>query len=185
MRESIRRQLQDAQENALVVSFERQQFERGQALGYVIDIGPTFFLLLVIEHGSRFNGFQAMRIGDVSKLDVPHRHAGFVEAALRACSERMVRKPRVRVDSVVDLLESAGRTFPLVAIHCEAVDPEVCYIGKFLGFEQRKVRLREIDTDANWHVEDSLYRLKDITRVDFGGHYEEALHLVVRSRQVH
>jgi len=166
------------------VDFERPQFERGKALGYVVDMAPTFFLLLVIEHGSRFNGFQAMRIRDVCRLEVPHRHAGFVEAALRACGEQTTRNPGVSVDSVASILESAGRSFPLITIHCEAVDPEVCYIGRFLGLEQGRVRLREIDTDANWHPEDSSYRLRDITRIDFGGHYEKALDLVAKSSQV-
>ena len=38
--------------------------------------------------------------------------------------------------------------------------------------------LLEINPDASWDAEPREYRLRDITRVDFGGDYEDALHLV-------
>lgn len=38
--------------------------------------------------------------------------------------------------------------------------------------------LLEIGPDALWDDEPETYRLSEITRVDFGGAYEEALHLV-------
>jgi hypothetical protein len=40
------------------------------------------------------------------------------------------------------------------------------------------VSLLEIGPDAAWDNESETYRLSEITRVDFGGDYEEALHLV-------
>ena len=72
----------------------------------------------------------------------------------------------------------AGRAFPLVAIHTEEEDPEVCFIGRVLGVTQRRLRLVEINTDATWESEPTEYRLDAITRVDFGGGYEDALHIV-------
>jgi len=38
--------------------------------------------------------------------------------------------------------------------------------------------LQEIGPDAVWDEASTQYTLKQITRVDFGGDYEDALHLV-------
>jgi hypothetical protein len=45
-----------------------------------------------------------------------------------------------------------------------------------------KVSLIEIDTDAIWDDEPSSYRLREITRVSFGGAYEDALYRVGKTR---
>ncbi len=101
-----------------------------------------------------------------------------MEAALRKRGERRPRKPRVSVASIEDLLLSAGRAFPLVTIHREQVDPDVCWIGRVLGVNRGRVSLLKIDPDAKWEDAPTEYRLSEITRVDFGGDYEGALHLV-------
>jgi hypothetical protein len=54
----------------------------------------------------------------------------------------------------------------------------VCEIGRVMGVEKGHVSLLEIGADATWYATPSRYRLRDITRVDLGGDYEEALQLV-------
>ena len=77
-----------------------------------------------------------------------------------------------------NLLLSANKHFPLVTIHLEEVDPDVCYIGKVSGVDKEFVKLMCITPDGEWEEEESFYYLKDITRIDFGGAYEDALDLV-------
>jgi hypothetical protein len=153
-------------------------FEEGSTTGYVLDIGPEFFLLLLIDDDMRFNGFQCLRVRDVRKLQIPAKYASFYEAALRARGESVEEKPRVRLDSVSEILRTANKEFPLVAIHREKINPDVCHIGRVIDMDDSKVQLLEIGPDAVWETEPTKYRLKQITRVDFGGSYEEALFLV-------
>lgn len=127
---------------------------------------------------SRFNGFQCFRLSDVRELQMPHTHAAFAEAALRKRAIRIPRKPRVSVASISDLLISASRAFPLVTIHRERVDPDTCHIGRVVRVRNGLASLLEINPDASWDDEPCEYRISDITRVDFGGEYEESLHLV-------
>ena len=65
-----------------------------------------------------------------------------------------------------------------MTIHREKVDPDVCWIGRVLGVEGGSVSLLEIDPKATWKKTPTCYRLREITRVNFGGDYENALHLV-------
>ena len=178
-RPSLRRLLKRAMRRRLLVQFHRP-FEWNSVLGHVCATGPALFLVAVIGPDLRFNGFQVFRIRDVRRPRVPHKHAGFVETSLRLRGVKRPRTPRVRLDGLPGLLRSASRLFPLVTIHREAVDPDVCEIGRVLDVEERRVRIQEIDPDANWHREPSEYRISQITRVDFGGGYEEALALVAR-----
>jgi len=168
--------LQRALRTKQLVKFTRP-FEPGSVDGYVLAIGPQFFLLALVDD-VRFNGFQCLRISDVRGLQVPAKYAAFVESALKVRGERMLRKPRLQLASLEELLWSANRAFPLVTIHREKVDPDVCHIGRITALQNNHVSLLEIGPDALWDKEISEYSLKEITRVDFGGDYEEALHLV-------
>jgi hypothetical protein len=171
-------QLALAQREKLLVKFARP-FEQGTVKGYVLDIGPTFFLVVVVgDDGVRFNGFSCFRLMDVRRLKVPHKYAPFIEAAQKKLGERIPRKPPIVVDSLQELLLSAGRRFPLVTVYREKFDPDVCYIGRVADVSNNRVSLLEIGPDAGWDHEPESYRLAEITRVDFGGQYEEALHLV-------
>ena len=153
-------------------------FEPGSTQGYVLDIGPRFFLLGFVDDEIRFNGFQCMRLSDVRRLHVPDPYADFIVAALRKRGEIIRRKPRVSLNSLPELLRSANRLFPLVTIHQERVKPDTCEIGRVVGISKSHVSLMEIGPDAIWEEGPTEISLRRITRVDFGGGYEDALHIV-------
>jgi hypothetical protein len=73
---------------------------------------------------------------------------------------------------------SAGRAFPLVAVHREEVDSSVCWIGRVLKVRGGRLSLREVDPAAKWRDRTTEFRLAEVTRLNFGGDYESALHLV-------
>lgn len=166
-----------ARSNKLLVKFATQ-FDAGYVYGYILDLGPRFFLVAVVNDASHFNGFQCFRLSDVRELQVPAKYAAFTEAALKKRGERMPKKPSVPVRSLRELLLTANDTFPLVTIHRERAAPGVCHIGRVLEVNKGRVTLLEIGPDAAWDAEPIQYRLSEITRVDFGCGYEEALHLV-------
>ena len=158
------------------VRFTRS-FEQEFARGYVLDVGPKFFLLALQSDQLRFDGFSCFRVTDVKNLG-PDPYAGFAEAAFKKLREPTPKKPRVSVASIEELLLSASRLFPTLTIHREKVDPDVCWIGKVEGIQQRQVALLEIGPDAKWDRKPTSYNLSEITSVEFGGEYERALHLV-------
>ncbi len=82
------------------------------------------------------------------------------------------------VSSLAELLLTANRAFPLVTIHREKVDRSACWIGRVVDVGKARVTLLEIGPDATWDDRLETYRLSEITRVDFGGDYEDALHLI-------
>lgn len=161
----------------VLVEFTRP-VEDESVVGYVLATGPRFFLLALVEDNARFNGFQCLRLQDVRNLQVPAKHARFTEAALKLRGERRPRTPDVSVSTVQDLLKTASQAFPLITIHREMMAPDICHIGYVVAVSNSEVSLLEIGPDAEWDDEPESYRIKEITRVDFGGVYEEALILV-------
>lgn len=142
-----------------------------------MDVGPRFFLLALVSDRLWYDGFECFRIIDVSDVR-PDPYTQFAEAALQKRGERMPRRPRVSVRSLDELLLSAGRAFPLVTIHRERIEPDVCHIGKVRGVDRGRVSLLKIRPGAVWDEAPEEFRLGEITRVNFGGDYEGALHLV-------
>jgi hypothetical protein len=177
MQQKTKSQLALALRDKVLVRFA-SVFERGTANGYVLDIGPQFFLIALVSDGLRLNGFQCYRLSDIRKLQVPDKYARFHEAVLRKRGLRIPKKPPVVVSSLAKLLLTANRAFPLVTVHRERVDRSACWIGRVVGLRKGRVTLLEIGPGAAWDVELETYRLSEITRVDFGGDYEDALHLI-------
>lgn len=175
--QTIRARLKKALRAKTLVRFF-SRFNEGSVSGYVVGVGPEFFILALIGEGICLNGFQCFRLKDVRRLQVPHKYARFYEAALRKRRQLVPRRPRVLLRSVEQLLKSASTVFPLVTIHREQAAPEVCHIGRIISTGKGSVSLLEIGPDAIWDEKPESYQLKEITRIDFGGGYEESLHLV-------
>jgi hypothetical protein len=166
----------EAMRERCLVRFSRR-FEQSKCHGYVLDVGSKFFLFGLVTDRIWLDGFECFRINDVSNLK-PDPHAEFVEAALKKRGERTWKKPRVNVQSIGELIRTAGRAFPLATIHREQIDPNVCWIGHVVDVQARYVSLLEINPAAIWDKKPNKYRLGQITRVSFGGDYEKALYLV-------
>lgn len=153
------------------------RFETTSVRGYVLDVGPKFFLLATVCDRIWFDGFECFRIGDIRGFQ-SDPYVEFVEKALEKRGERMPDKPAVSVSTIQELLLSAGSLFPLVTIHQEGVDPDVCWIGQVVGVDHDYLSLLEITPAAKWKAKATSFELKKITRVGFGADYEAALYLV-------
>ena len=175
-------QLVDAMYRRRLIRFSRR-FEDSAIRGYVLDVGSHFFLLALLSDRIWFDGFECFRVNDVRDVK-PDLYASFAEAALKKRREPRPKNPHVSVANIEELLQSAGRAFPLVTIHREQVDPDACWIGRVLGITGGRVSLLKISPDATWDDTPCEYRLNEITRVNFGGDYENALHLVGGSPSV-
>jgi hypothetical protein len=152
-------------------------FEPTPAMGYVVAVGPGLVLLATVSDAVRLNGYECFRLSDVTAVE-PYAYPDFVEKALEKRGQPLPGRPPVSVDSIEDLLTTAGVAFPLVTVHLEKTDPDVCWIGRVLEIVGGHVALREIGPDAVWEPVPVAYPVQDITRVDFGGDYEGALALV-------
>lgn len=174
---SIKSQLEEAFARGTIVRIYEDELEDGWIDGWVAALGDDFFAMEVFDKACRLNGYNCLRYSDVKKLSTPAPHATFLSSALAARGLSRTRIFEVDLSSTQALLESAGKAFPLVTIHCEE-DFDACWIGKVTGVSEDEVQIRCIDPDAKLDSQLSTYKLAEIRQVDVGGGYEEALHLV-------
>jgi hypothetical protein len=92
-----------------------------------------------------------------------------------------VPQPSISISSWSDVLSTVSKSFPLIVIDQECIDPDVCYVGKLKEIKRRSFVIRHIDPDAEWD-ETRSYKFGDLTMLKFGGRYENTLALVNESR---
>jgi hypothetical protein len=176
-------QLRRAMRSRKLVRITRP-LERGWVHGYVLAVGRQWFVLAVVTDQVRFDGCRAFRLRDVRTLR-EDPYAPFVASALRKRRVKRPRKPKVSIRSLRELLSSAGRSFPLVTIHREILEKGACHIGRIVSVTHARVSFLRIGPDAVWDRAPTNYALKDITCVEVGGDYEDALHIVGGAPSAH
>lgn len=171
-----RQRLIEAHSAGTLVRFSNR-FEPGWKHGYVLGVGESWMLLAEVNDAIWLDGYVCVRIADLRKLR-PDPYAEFIETALQKRGE--VRPSALAVDltDLQSVLRSAAVLFPLLTVHREKFDPGICQIGRLVEVTTRRLQLLEIDPAGHWDTEIETYPLRDITRVEFGGDYEEALFLV-------
>ena len=176
MTQAIVDQLHAAMAGRTLVRITRP-FDDGHVTGYVVAVGPAVFVLAIINDQIWLDGFEGLRLRDVQTID-PEPHAAFIEAALTARGEARPVPGLFDAATLKDLIASAVARCPLITLHEEVVDPDVCYVGQVTGVEGGVLWLLSIGPDADWDDDPLVFKLSDITRVSFGGDYEAALALV-------
>ncbi|GAA4606169.1 hypothetical protein GCM10023107_75050 [Actinoplanes octamycinicus] len=143
--------------------------------GYVMRLADSWLLLAVVDDNIRLNGFAAVRSADV--VAVRRRPTGaFVSTALAAQGTwPPTAPPDVDLSDLRKLLVSVAEHFSLITLHLEKSLPDMCFIGRLAGVRKRTVDIREVTPQATWHRDPTRWPLRRITRVDFGGGYENAL----------
>lgn len=159
----------------------REHFESGTFDGYVLAIGPEFYLLETVNDDIDLGGYVCLRFRDSDPCRIPCPTQAFQEKVLALRGRTRPEPPEVDVSSLEALVQSAGALYPVITLHLDEAYPGTCYIGEFLEVKDGKVFLREISPDGEWIEEPDGFDLVDITRVDFGGRYEEALVLVANA----
>ncbi len=146
--------------------------------GFVVTVGDEWLLLAVLAPTIHFDGYTALRLRDLAEVELLDAQEGFVGRALKARGEWPPVRVEVPLDDVADLIQGAASVAPLVTLHLEKDDPTVCHVGRPTRLTRRRVHLLDITPSAQWRDRPRRWALSTITRVDFGGQYEQALSLV-------
>ena len=142
--------------------------------GFVVGIGDGWLLLHWLDPSVVLNGYTALPLEDVEEVTLLLASESVAVAALERRGVRPVPLPEIELDDVPSLLASAERRFPLVTVHRDRSDPGVCVIGRVAHLGEESFILRQVSPAGRWD-DSGGYRYDDVTRIDFGGGYEQAL----------
>ena len=157
-----------------LVEIHRPPIDEHRLEGFLLERTKDLILLnLISTDVVCFNGYSVIRRRDVRKMKVKRKNA-FMIRALELRGYVACKPSGISIASWPELLESVSQRFVLFTIHQEWLDSEVCYIGRLAARTATTFGLKEIDPDARWS-RSRTYNFKDLTKVDFGGGYEDAL----------
>jgi hypothetical protein len=140
--------------------------------GFVVGLGEEWLLLHRVNE-ELLDGYTAVRRRDIRRVTQLGPDSFFVRA-MEYFKQFPVRAAEIDLDSVLGVLGSLPAD-QLAVLFTERLHADECYIGRVDSCTKKSVRLREIDPEAKWHDEPTKYKLEDITLIEFGGRYEEAL----------
>ena len=153
----------------------RSRYESEGATGYVVGLGTRWALLQIVNDDVTEDGFLATSVEMVAEIEVVDPERSFFPRVL-ALRPPSLRPPDVDLDDTRALLQSAQRSFPLLTIQTEEQHPGACYIGRIAALDDDAALLHLVSPAGEWD-EESEYPYETITRIGFGGRYEEALAL--------
>lgn len=177
-KKSVVAKLERAQQDRLLVRIRRWIPESSSVEGFVVGVGRRWVVLAQLSDRIALDGWSLLRLKDIQAVKVNPDSDSFPAQVLRRRSQWPPVSPPVDLDDTVAVITTAPAVAPLLAVHEEFSRPDICWIGKVRSVNDTKLRLHEVDSDAGWRQKVSTIDPDSVTRIDLGGGYEEALHLV-------
>lgn len=178
-KKSIRKRLESARERQALVRLRRWIPESDQLEGFVVARSRHWVLLAVLSDRITLDGWTAVRLKDVQAVTIYPEKDCFEIKALQARQMWPPVAPEpLDLTAVTELLRSASTVVPMVGVFREFDRPDVCWIGAPIGVTDSVLSLLEVNVAGGWARKPRSFDVDDITRVDLGGGYEEALALV-------
>lgn len=174
-RSGVARALEHACGSEALVRIRRTPKNADAIDGFVVGAGAKWLLLAQISDGGYFDGYVAIRRGDIAK--VAAKENSFEGRFSRTQLEWPPRPPAgVDLDNTAGLVASLGAAWPLIGIEQERrFKSAMQWIGTVDEVADGWLWLREARPDATWSAEPLGYKLGRITKVEVGDRYKLAL----------
>jgi len=164
----------------VIMSLWRENIDSEAVTGYVVDLSSDFVLIHFQSNAITLDGYTVVRIQDLTLVEDKPKRSDFYTEALRLRGYTPKRPVGICLNSIASILESVNKRYPLVTVHREEICNDACAIGRLEKLTEKTLILQWLNPSAQWEGYSPRYRLTSITKIDFGGLYEEALALVAR-----
>ena len=158
----------------------RENIDSHEITGYVVDLSSDFVLIHFKSNAITLDGYTIVRIQDITRVEDKPKRGEFYMEALKLRGYTPKRPAGINLNSAASILESVNKHYPLVTVHREGIINDECTVGRIEKLTDKTVILQWLTPSAQWDGYSPRYRLTNITKIDFGGLYEDALALVAR-----
>ncbi len=164
--------LESAMAENQIVKLWRQPIDKYPLEGYVVGLSDKWVLLEVIEGDPLvFDGYQAVRLADITGFKTVD---SFVSEYFQRREVFPRTQPEVDLTNLHSLLHGVSKDYAMFVIECERMEPGICFIGVAEGLSKRNLWMKKFSSNAKW-IDTEKFKLKDITSINFGGGYVNAL----------
>ncbi|NOU32536.1 MAG: hypothetical protein HOO96_31920 [Polyangiaceae bacterium] len=167
------RRLKAAAKAKAIVEVHRRRLDPLPIRAFVVEVGPEWVVLEPIRDRLDFDGYDAVRIRDISEV-LASPKAGFLHRVLRA-KHLSPKRPKIEGTDLVALLRSICASYGVVVIDRERLYPDSVDIGAICESTSKDFRVIWLSPTAMWERDDRRYAFRDVTHLGFGGEYEMTL----------
>ncbi|HEX7371092.1 MAG TPA: hypothetical protein VF284_12510, partial [Rhodanobacteraceae bacterium] len=114
---SPRPRLRDALQRGELVRVWRANLEDGSFCGYLAGIGREWLLMWVIGDQISFDGLYAMRLADITEVEAPDSHHGFMEKALAVRNIRPRLPRHFPLDDITQVVRATAEYAAVMCVH--------------------------------------------------------------------
>lgn len=174
----VRARLREAKASVELVTLRRRVAESERLTCWIVAASSTWAIVRPLGERLDLDGYEAVRVADLRAIE-PTPHPRFYEKCLRfnghSPASATALEPLPRLASTGALLADLGARFELLAVHREVVKPDAWEVGAIVATDESSYRLKEVSAHGETFTSDSLYPLRDVTRISFGRTYETVL----------
>ena len=178
-RREVRRRLDRARTSGNVVTVRRWIPESELVEGFVVARSKQWVTLAKLSDSINLDGWVSVRIGDIQSVTLVPTEDCFEIKVLKARGQWPPTVPEEFDNAATEaVLSSASDIFPMLTVYREFERPDVCWIGSATSISEGTLALLEVNVAGGWARRPRWFDLADVTRVEIGGSYEDALALV-------
>lgn len=142
--------------------------------GFVVKVGKRWVVIQELTDVVYFDGFQVVWIEDITDVE-EDREGGYIERAATALG-RPEPDFDVPEDAITaDVLRTAADYSTLVSVFFERMDDSPLLVGHIASIEEKKFDIQLINPRGVWVDEPTTWWCKDVTRIEVGDRYADAL----------
>lgn len=163
-----------------LVQFVREALERPgyHLIGVPVAIGSRWVILARMDDSIRLDGFEALRLADISNVRTRFRNREFFVRGLASKRRVAAIGPSYTVKSTRSLIRSVQQHNALLTVERETGQIDGADVGRVIAFGARHFSMRTISPNAEWRKGRERIHYADVTRIGFASEYEETLSLV-------
>jgi len=170
----IRRRLGESLNHGRIATVVRDAFDLTITDGFVIALTDEWLVMHGLEDGVHLDDIVMLRLRDVSRVwfrdDDAYHHR-----AIAGLGQSVASFECDDTASARELLNAASGRAEILAIHLETLQGEPLFVGRVVDARKKSFDLHYVGRDGVWsgHVDRLKYR--DVTRIELGGRYLQAL----------
>ena len=172
--------LDEARQNGWLVRVKRENIDPESLYGFVGALSSDFVALSIIDSNCRFDGARVFETEEVTFLEWDTTYLKNRSRVLEESPTSPLPLADLELASWESVIRSAAAIQPVMTFHRDRADSGSCYIGTNVQVESEYLRADEISFDG---VVDGNFalRLSDITQIEFGDGYAQALWQMARN----
>lgn len=173
-RSKIVRRLTLAQQDQVPVTVRRKYLDDDETFGFVIAVSDKWVVLQDLVQKVRLDAVVLLRLDHVSKVESPWNQ-GYVTRVVAGLGEPIQEFECAPDVTISDLLRIINERAEFIMIYLETRKDYCLALGKVRRIGNKRLDLHYIRADGTWVDFIDAWKLKDVTRVEFGGLYIQAL----------